>query len=311
VANQHSGNVGDVWKHLWLAGVIADQPPSRYVETHAGSAIYHLVEDEERALGVRRFLASAESCPRLRDTAYWDFLQQFVLADPPSYPGSSLLAMTILGPSSRYVFCDTDRESVEDLLTARDRLALGSEVEVVHADGPGIALELLDAGTLGPDSLIHVDPFDYDATSPGGLSIFQLLNRLAAGQVPVFAWYHLSARELFRAIASNLSVPAVACAELRLSGPRAASAGVGSGCGIALIGDDFDRHPSVKEAAEDFVVAFNHLSSGLKAGVTAASECFMLPPPRFPAQGRLAPGPADEPRVGGGILDQAADGSED
>jgi 23S rRNA (adenine2030-N6)-methyltransferase len=279
VANQHFGNIADVWKHLWLAGVLADQRPARYVETHAGSAAYRLVEDEERALGVGRFLASAESCPPLRDTAYWGLLQQFVLADPPSYPGSSLLAMTILGPSSRYVFCDTDRESVEDLLTARDRLVLGSEVEVVHADGPGIALELLDAGTLGPGSFVHVDPFDYDATSPGGLSILQLLSRLAAGQVPVFAWYHLSARELLRAIASNLPVPAVACAELWLSGPRAASAGVGgSGCGIALIGDDFGRHPSVQEAAEDFTVAFNHLSSGLKAGVTAASEFFMLPP---------------------------------
>jgi 23S rRNA A2030 N6-methylase RlmJ len=279
VANQHFGNIADVWKHLWLAGVLADQRPARYVETHAGSAVYRLVEDDERALGVGSFLASAESCPRLRDTAYWGLLQQFVLADPPSYPGSSLLAMTILGPSSRYVFCDTDRGSVEDLLTARDRLALGSEVEVVHADGPGIALELLEADMLGPGSLVHVDPFDYDAASPGGLSILQLLNRLAAGQVPVFAWYHLSARELFREIASNLPVPAVACAELRLSGPRAASAGVGgSGCGIALIGDDFGRHPSVKEAAEDFVVAFNHVSSGLKAGVTAASEFFMLPP---------------------------------
>lgn len=278
MANQHFGNIGDVWKHLWLAGIVADQRPSRYVETHAGSALYRLVQDDERTLGVGRFLAAAESCAPLRDTAYWGLLQQFVLADPPSYPGSPLLAMTILGPSSRYVFCDTDRRSADDLLAARDRLVLGSEAEVVHADGPGIALELLEADMLGPGSLVHVDPFDYDATSPGGLSIRQLLIRLAAGQVPVFAWYHLSARELFGEIARSLPVPAVACAELRLSGPRAASAGVGSGCGIALIGDDFGRHLSVREAAEDFAAAFNHVSSGLNAGVTAVSEFFMLSP---------------------------------
>ena len=277
MANQHFGNIGDVWKHLWLAGVLAGQRPARYVETHAGSALYGLVEDDERALGVGAFLAAAGSCAPLRDTAYWGLLQRFVLDDPPGYPGSPLLAMTILGSSSRYVFCDTDPGSVEDLLAARDRLLLCREAEVVHADGPGIAVELLEAGMLGPGSLVHVDPFDYDAASPGGLSVRQLLIRLAVGQVPVFAWYHLSARELFREIARNLPVSAVACAELRLRGPRAASAGVGSGCGIALIGDDFGRHRSVKEAAEDFSAAFNHVSSGLNAGVTAVTGFFMLP----------------------------------
>ena len=112
---------------------------------------------------------------------------------------------------------------------------------------------------------------------------------------PVFAWYHLSARELFREIASNLLV--LSRRLCRTSAQRSAGGvemyGVGgSGCGIALIGD-FGRHPSVKEAAEDFVVAFNHLSSGLKAGVTAASEFFMLPH-RSQRKVELASGPADE-----------------
>jgi 23S rRNA A2030 N6-methylase RlmJ len=42
MANQHFGNLGDVWKHLWLAGVVAGVRPGQYVETHAGSALYRL-----------------------------------------------------------------------------------------------------------------------------------------------------------------------------------------------------------------------------------------------------------------------------
>ena len=57
MANQHFANLGDVWKHLWLTGVIGGSRPSQYVETHAESALYRLVDDSERSLGVRTFLA--------------------------------------------------------------------------------------------------------------------------------------------------------------------------------------------------------------------------------------------------------------
>jgi hypothetical protein len=53
VANPHFANLGDVWKHLWLTGALGQVRPVQYVETHAGSALYRLVDDVERAIGVR------------------------------------------------------------------------------------------------------------------------------------------------------------------------------------------------------------------------------------------------------------------
>jgi hypothetical protein len=45
MANPHFANLGDVWKHLSLTEVISWLQPGHYVETHAGSAIYRLVDD--------------------------------------------------------------------------------------------------------------------------------------------------------------------------------------------------------------------------------------------------------------------------
>ncbi len=51
MANPHFANLGDVWKHLLLTEVISLLRPEHYVETHAGSATYRLVDDVERVLG--------------------------------------------------------------------------------------------------------------------------------------------------------------------------------------------------------------------------------------------------------------------
>lgn len=86
MANQHFANLGDVWKHLWLAGAVAQVRPRHYIETHAGSALYRLVDDVERDLGVRTFLAASSECDLLRSTPYRRHLAEFVSGGEPSYP---------------------------------------------------------------------------------------------------------------------------------------------------------------------------------------------------------------------------------
>jgi 23S rRNA A2030 N6-methylase RlmJ len=264
MANQHFANLGDVWKHLWLAGVIGGARPGQYVETHAGSALYRLVDDAERTLGVRTFLAVSGENDLLRSSPYRRQLEGFVAGGEPSYPGSAMLAMMLRGRACRYVFCDTDRASVEDLLAARDRLGLQDRVQVVHGDGLAETLALLETRAIGQASLVHVDPFDFRAPGPGGVSVQDLVGRLAAAAIPTIVWYHLAtpadSLRVFREITTAAPQAQVWCAELHVGGPQAKLAGIGSGCGILLAG--VAPPPGTRQAADAYIAAFNDLTAG-------------------------------------------------
>ena len=67
--NRYYGNIGDVWKHLVLAELLALEPPKHYWETHAGSASYPLTHSPDRDYGVYRFLEHGDSVVgTVRDT---------------------------------------------------------------------------------------------------------------------------------------------------------------------------------------------------------------------------------------------------
>jgi 23S rRNA A2030 N6-methylase RlmJ len=285
MTNPHFANLGDVWKHLLLAEVASRLRPECYVETHAGSASYRLTGDAERGLGAGMFLSASSAAEPLRDSPYWRHVLELARGAEPSYPGSPLLAMMLLGSSCRYVFCDTDQVSVADLRAARDRLGLQDEAEVIHGDGIAHAAALLSAGALSAASLVHVDPFDLPAPGPGGLSALDLVVRLAAAGVPVFAWYGLTAqppgREMFREVAGASPPTRAWRAELRVSGPRGSAAGIGSGCGVLFAAPDLAPADSMRRAADAFARSFNEHSAatGADVGVTASFATSAPGPP--------------------------------
>ncbi len=102
---EHFGKLADVWKHGVLAEVLGDEPTARYAETHAGSATYPLVHDAEREFGVWRFLAADNEA--LAGSRYRAAIAPFV--SDSVYPGSAMLAMSVLGDSASYLLCDLDR----------------------------------------------------------------------------------------------------------------------------------------------------------------------------------------------------------
>src|ERR1035437_2699470 len=112
--NRYYGNIGDVWKHLVLAELLALEPPKHYWETHAGSASYPLTHSPDRDYGVYRFIERAGSVPELAESRYAAELRRLA-ADgiaPASFPGSALLAMRMLGAGAEYLLGDLDPESV-------------------------------------------------------------------------------------------------------------------------------------------------------------------------------------------------------
>jgi 23S rRNA A2030 N6-methylase RlmJ len=277
MANPHFANLGDVWKHLLLAEAASRLRPECYVETHAGSASYRLTGDAERGLGAGMFLSVSPAVQPLRDSPYRRHVLELARGAEPSYPGSPLLAMALLGGACRYVFCDTDPASVADLRAARDRLGLRDRAEVIHGDGIAHAAVLLRDGALSKASLVHVDPFDLPAAGPGGLSALDLIARMTAAGIPVFAWYGLTTRPPARDMFREAAAPAWR-AELHVSGPRGSAAGIGPGCGVLFAAADLAPAGSMRRAADAFARAFNEHSAATGAGVTVTASFATSPP---------------------------------
>jgi 23S rRNA A2030 N6-methylase RlmJ len=187
MANRHFGKIADVWKHAALVEALEREPPGWYGETHAGSGAYAVVHDSEREFGILRFLEVAPRFTALARSRYREIAASYVESDRGLYPGSALLAMTVLGDASSYLLCDLDRESIADLRRWSRELGLHN-CEVAETDGMTAVAARLDDGARGP-GLVHIDPFDPDARSPGGYSALELAARVADSGIRLVYWY--------------------------------------------------------------------------------------------------------------------------
>jgi 23S rRNA A2030 N6-methylase RlmJ len=282
MANPHFANLGDVWKHLLLTEAISRLQPEHYVETHAGSARYALTDDLERGLGAELFLSASSQIEPLRSSPYRQVILGLARAASPSYPGSPLLAMMLLGRACRYVFCDTDPSSAADLRVASERIGLEKEVQVIDGDGLAHTTTLLQADAIDAAGLVHVDPFDFHAAGPTGTSALQLVTRLAAAGIATFAWYGLTSRsgphDLFHEVTAAAPTARAWSAELRVGGQRADAAGIGAGCGVLFAARDLAPVESVRRAADAYVRAFNEHPDAADAGIHVTASFALTTP---------------------------------
>jgi 23S rRNA A2030 N6-methylase RlmJ len=187
MANPHFGKISDVWKHAALAEVLEREPPGWYAETHAGSGAYAIVHDREREFGILRFLEVAPRFAVLARSRYRAVAAAYVKGDRGLYPGSALLAMTMLGDASSYLLCDLDQESVTDLRRWSRELGL-RRCEVAETDGMAAVAARLGGEARG-SGLVHIDPFDPDARDPGGYSALELAAHVADHGTRLVYWY--------------------------------------------------------------------------------------------------------------------------
>ena len=187
MANHHFGKFADVWKHLVLDEVLALAKPARYAETHAGSAAYRMVEDEERRYGVLGFLSWLTS-PELTSARYTQVVSPFIHGEPSLYPGSALQAMTVIGAAGTYRLCDLDPTSVSNLRSWAQQLRL-ADCEVLEADGMAAVQEWL---AQPPSTVVHIDPFDPFEHQPGAPSAIELAGTVAEAGHTLVYWYGYS-----------------------------------------------------------------------------------------------------------------------
>lgn len=241
VANRHYAKIADVWKHLPLAELLSVERPARYLESHAGSALYPFTPSPERDYGVRWFLDHADASSATARSAYRDLLARLPAQDgyPTQYPGSAMQAMLLLGRAAGYVFCDTDPESVASLREAAERMGLIDHTQIVEGDGRAA---VWNAASAAPDVrtwAVHIDPFDAFGTGPSGApSAVELARRLVEKGALISYWYGYddANREMWAwdeiAMTVQRKARSLWCGDIRLAEPESDSGIVG--CGVLV-----------------------------------------------------------------------------
>ncbi len=149
----HAGSFSDVFKHIFLMGLLQallrKDKPFCYLETHAGAGLYALSgglaeKTGEFKEGIESLMTSVSQShsgtyhkmPALV-AAYLKCVQ--TLGYPGSYPGSPLIAQTLLRSDDRLVLCELD-PPVYRLLK---RTLNDSPVAQVHAQDGFLGLKAL------------------------------------------------------------------------------------------------------------------------------------------------------------------------
>jgi 23S rRNA A2030 N6-methylase RlmJ len=192
MANTHYAEIGDIWKHLPLAEILAIERPRRYWESHAGSACYPLTPSLGRDYGAGYFVQRAPDAPTLRDSAFWSVLRPLAY-NAGLYPGSPLIAMSLLGAGvDSYLFCDTDAASLHTIQDSSRQLGLPADrLRCVQGDGVGTLYQTAAQlpGALALEAFAHIDPYRPFEQTAAGLTSLELFGELSARGVKAMLWY--------------------------------------------------------------------------------------------------------------------------
>ncbi len=236
----HAGNVGDVLKHVVVERVLAHlqvKPKPLFVlDTHAGPGLYDLAGAEatrtgEAAGGIDRLLA--HPAPHAALAGYLDLVAQARMTrGPAAYPGSPLLAASLLRPGDRLVAVERHPQEAAALRTLLGRRP-GVSVRVGE-DGYAAL-----AGLLPPPQrrgLVLMDPPFEDRAEFGAMvaALVRAHRRFPTGVYVV--WYPLKdpgAVEAFHQHVLTTGLPRALVAELWVR-PLAVVQGL-AGCGLLLV----------------------------------------------------------------------------
>jgi 23S rRNA (adenine2030-N6)-methyltransferase len=121
----HAGNFADVLKHAVLARILvhlAEKPAAfRVIDTHAGAGLYDLSGAEAQRTGECREgigrLTGARLSPAVRDllAPYLRALSAFNAGEIVNYPGSPLIACSLMRPQDRLVACELEPNAARSL----------------------------------------------------------------------------------------------------------------------------------------------------------------------------------------------------
>ena len=208
MANKHFGEIGDIWKHLPLAEILAIEKPDEYWESHSGAATYPMSHSFARNYGIYYFRSNARKNPILGRSAYFKFLESLTEERRlHRYPGSPYVAMKTLGNVGRYHFCDIDGVSLVNIRETADNLKI-SDDRVINVARDGVPV--LASSVLGTPvrecekNFAFIDPYRPFVRSENKMNTLDLLSYLAGRGVKTVLWYGYDSDEYRQMLLAGL-----------------------------------------------------------------------------------------------------------
>lgn len=198
---RHVGNVGDVFKHVTLAATLGafQTPPVLYAESHAGDGLFTLGSVGEWTAGAARLWGPATG---RKSVDAWkgvvESLSKPGSARPEKYPGSPLIAKSLLPASTRMVLHELDPNAAEVL-----RRALSGSADLRQSDGFKGLPEVL-AAEKGPSVAMIDPPYTGKDEWTAAAECLEAC-RKAAPQATLLLWYPLKALTRPRALLADLT----------------------------------------------------------------------------------------------------------
>lgn len=206
----HAGNHADVLKHLVLLQLIEQmqQKPAGFLllETHAGAGLYDLQAAEARRSdeasgGIGRLVQATQATDTVPHliASYLKQVEQFSpIRHLGHYPGSPLLAASVLRPQDRYIGVElvpkVARELSRHLAQRPMQAPCIPARRVIARDGEGLAALKADLPPPERRGLILIDP-PYEQTSERDDILAALQEGLKRFETGVYAlWYPIKQR---------------------------------------------------------------------------------------------------------------------
>jgi 23S rRNA (adenine2030-N6)-methyltransferase len=261
----HAGNFADVWKHALVRPLIRGMQRKEkgflFLDTHAGRGSYDLQKAEhgdslerkpEHPDGIGRLWSatdlSAVTADYVTAIKAFDRTRGNIAADAPRfYPGSPWLALALLRPQDRAVFCE---------LHEHEQMALAAEFKGERR----VSVQLIDGytairGMLPPPekrALVLIDPpFEIqDEFQRVGTALVEGLRRLPAATFVV--WYPLTERARVDRFLDDLSyekVPPCFVAEIIIAGQN--SPMKMKGCGLLVVNPPWQIEQEIQPVIAD------------------------------------------------------------
>ncbi len=211
---RHVGNVGDVFKHVALCATIQACPTrvSLYAESHAGDGLFTLGSVGEWTAGVQKLWTPANS-PTQPPTAgtsgvglrWMNAVRGFSSSEatrPEKYPGSPLLAHSLLPPETRLALHEVDPQAAEVLRRALANRG-AAHVEVREQDGfAALPTALLSAN--GAPAVALIDPPYTQKSEWSQAAAVLAASAEAAPQAALLLWYPIKALTRPRALLAEM-----------------------------------------------------------------------------------------------------------
>ena len=184
----HTGEIGDVWKHLPLCSILEAEKPIRYHETNSAFSGYLITKNPRTEYGVFSLLKEIA----LNEYAYIRALKRNGI-DSSHYTGSPGLAMDILSDKSMFFFHDTESDALNDILSDADKRELLPDVSCFCSDSLQTFTDsryVLDSGDF-----VFIDPYTPFDKNDSGFTYFDVFSKSVLSGSKTLFWYGFDSLE--------------------------------------------------------------------------------------------------------------------